>query len=156
MFKIKGTLIDLILSCIIFLLTIALIILIISLTIKKPKELPENKVEIKTIIGLESFDFIDNITIPEYPHENLGLTSKLILDCYTGTCIEEIFHKETYTSCPDHRNICTEYDRSWTEYRPLLIVFVLSNAMNINQKNVIALMIFRKKENASIKWMIII
>ena len=74
MFKIKGTLIDLILSCIIFLLTIALIILIILLTIKKPKELPENKVEIKTIIGLESLDFIDNITIPEYPNENLGLT----------------------------------------------------------------------------------
>ena len=70
MFKIKGTLIEIIFSNIIFLLTITLIILIILVTIKKPKVLPKNKVEIKTIIGLESFDFIDNITIPKYPYEN--------------------------------------------------------------------------------------
>ena len=120
MFKIKGTLIELILSSIIFLLTIALIILIILLTIKKPKVLPEKKVEIKTIIALESFDFIDNISIPEYPHENLGLTGKLILDCYTGTCIKEILHKETYTSCSDHRSSCTESVYYWTEYRPII------------------------------------
>ena len=95
MFKIKGDLIELIFSCIIILLTITLIILIISLTIKKPKVLSEYKVKIKTIIGLESLDFIDNISIPEYPHANLGLTGKLILDCYTGTCIKEIIWYET-------------------------------------------------------------
>ena len=65
MFKIKGALIEQIFSYIIILLTITLIILIISLTVKKPKVLSEYKVKIKTIIGLESLDFIDNISIPE-------------------------------------------------------------------------------------------
>ena len=120
MFKIKGTLIELILSSIIILLTITLIILIILLTIKKPKVLRENKVEIKTIIGLESIDFIDNVSIPEYPHAHLGLTGKLILDCYTGTCIKEILHKESYTTCSDHRDPCHESLIVWTEYRPII------------------------------------
>jgi len=145
MFKIKGDLIELIFSCIIILLTITLIILIISLTVKKPKVLSEYKVKIKTIIGLESLDFIDNISIPEYPHANLGLTGKLILDCYTGTCIKEIIHKDTYTTCSDHRDPCSESLIVWTEYRPIIDHFCSEQCYEYKSKECNCTEEFHKK-----------
>ena len=45
-------------------------------------------------MGLESFNFIEDKEIPEYSNDNLGLTGYLMLDCYTGTCIKEIYHKK--------------------------------------------------------------
>ena len=118
----KGLKIDIILSIIGLLLTIALIILVIFIADKKPKKYPENNLYDKTIIGLESFDFIDDKTIPEYPHDNLGLglTGKLILDCYTGTCVKEIFHKDIRESCDYDDNVCTKRDYSWTEYKHII------------------------------------
>ena len=44
----------------------------------------------------------------------------LILDCYIGTCIKEIFHEVVGTTCSDHRDPCHDYDDSWTEYRPII------------------------------------
>ena len=77
--------------------------------------------ETPTFFGLESFDFIDEISVPEYPHDNLGITGNLILDYYTGTCIQDIFHKIYDSYCPDHKSPCQDVDRSYTEHRPCII-----------------------------------
>ena len=115
----KGTRIEILLSSIMTLLTIALIVLIILMTIKKPKKYKEGRPRDTTIIGLESFNFVQDKEIPEYPHDNLGLAGKLILDCYIGTCIKEIYHKKIKTYC-DSDDYCYDVDESWYEYRPTI------------------------------------
>ena len=65
--KKKRILLAVILSAIALLLTIALIILIILIRVKRPNLRSEMKLNEISITGLKSFDFIQNITIPEYP-----------------------------------------------------------------------------------------
>jgi hypothetical protein len=115
----KRILLDMILSIIVLLLTIALIILIILVRVKRPNLRSESKLYDIPFIGLKSFNFIQNKTIPEYPYDDLGITGKLILDCYTGTCIHEILHKDYYTYC-DSDDSCYTEDEYWTEYRPII------------------------------------
>ena len=115
----KRILLEIILSSIVILLAIVLILLIIFIRIERPDQRFENTLADISIKGLESFDFIEDKTIPEYPYDNLGITEKLILDCYTGTCIHEIYHERIWEYC-DAENSCEEYDESWTEYRPII------------------------------------
>ena len=115
----KGTRIQIILSSIVALFTIALIVLIILMTIKKPKKYSESRPQDTTIMGLESFNFLQDKEIPEYPHDNLGLAGKLILECYIGTCIKKIYHKKIETYC-DSDDFCYNEDVSWYEYRPII------------------------------------
>ena len=49
----------------------------------------------------------------------MGFTGKLILDCYIGTCTEEIFHRQTRTVC-DVDDDCEDVDESWTEYKKII------------------------------------
>ena len=114
-----GIKIELILSSFIFLLTLNQIILIIFITVTRPKKLTEFSVEDISIMGLESFDFIEDKTIPEYPSANLGTTGKSILNCDIGNCTQEIFH-EIYKIYCDDDNDCYEANESWTEYRKII------------------------------------
>ena len=97
----KRILLAIILSILVILFTIALILLIIFIRVKRPNLRELNKINDINIICIESFDFIEDKTIPEYPCDNLGNTGKLILDCYTGTCIHQIFHRYTWQSSCD-------------------------------------------------------
>ena len=115
----KGTRIQFILSSIVALLTIALIVLIILMTVKRPKKYSEARLQDKNIMGLESFNFVQDKEIPEYPHDNLGLAGQLILECYIGTCIKEIYHKNIKTYC-DYDDYCYDVDEGWYEYRPTI------------------------------------
>ena len=89
----KRILLEIILSILVILFTITLIIIIILIRVNRPNLRSQNTIDDISIIGLESFDFIEDKTIPEYPCDKLGNTGKLILDCYTGTCIHQIPHK---------------------------------------------------------------
>ena len=114
-------------------LLVGLIILIVSLTKKKDsKKFFFNVEDIPSFYGLESFDFIDEISVPEYPHDNLGVTGNLILDCYTGICIKDIFHKRYDRYCPDHKSPCQDVDRSYTEKRPYIIRDCSEQCYNFN------------------------
>ena len=71
------------------------------------------------IQGLNSFNFIENKTVPEYPYyDNLGITGKIILNCHTGTCSSDIFHKKIIKSCNDDN--CRDIDKSWTENQVII------------------------------------
>ena len=83
----KRILLEIFLSLMVLIFAIVLIILIILIRIKRPDKRKEYKLTDISMMGLESFNFIKNRTISEYPNDNLGVTGKLILDCYTGTCI---------------------------------------------------------------------
>ena len=82
--------IDWILISFFLLLTIALMVLIIILLTKKFKELDEIKYDDIPITGLFSLNFINVDSMPVYSESaaNLGVTGRLILDCYTGICVE--------------------------------------------------------------------
>jgi len=116
----KRILLAIILSILVILFTIALILLIIFIRVKRPNLRELNKINDINIICIESFDFIEDKTIPEYPCDNLGNTGKLILDCYTGTCIHQIFHRYTWQSSCDSKLFCEEREESWTEHRPII------------------------------------
>ena len=64
----RQTRVEIILTIIGLLMILGLIALIIIMLAKKPKKRYEIKVEDIPLASLESFDFIDNKTIPEYPH----------------------------------------------------------------------------------------
>ena len=117
--KKKRILLAIILSSIALLLTIALIILIILIRVKRPNLRSEMKLNEISITGLKSFDFIQNKTIPEYPEDNLGNAGRLILDCYTGTCIHDILHTDYSVYC-DSDDSCYTEDEFWMEYRPTI------------------------------------
>ena len=118
--------------CLIIALLIGLIVLIVMLKNKKDTKRNFRWKYIPTFFGLESFDFIDEISIPEYPHDNLGVTGNLILDCYKGTCIKDIFHKRYYQYCPDHRSPCEYVDESYTEHRPYIVRDCSEQCYNFN------------------------
>ena len=85
---------------------------------KMPKMLEEFVTDDISILCLESFDFIEDKTIFEYPNDNLGITGKLILDCYTGICHKIIYHKKTRHYCNNHLFfLCYDIDESWYEPR---------------------------------------
>ena len=115
----KRTLIEIILSSIAFLLTIALIVLIIIIRVKRPKKYSEFKVNDATLFGLESFNFTYYNSTPEYPSDNLGFTGDLILDCYTGTCTRTIYHRNVWEYC-DSDDDCYDVDDSWTENKKII------------------------------------
>ena len=117
--KKKRILLAVILSAIALLFTIALIILIILIRVKRPNLRSEMKLDEIPITGLRSFDFIENKTIPEYPSDNLGNAGRLILDCYTGTCIHDILHTDYSIYC-DSDDSCYTEDEFWMEYRPTI------------------------------------
>ena len=115
----KRILLESILSIIVILFTIVLILLIIFIRVKRPDLRGQNKINDISIISMESFDFIEDKTIPEYPYDNLGNTGQLILDCYTGTCINQIYHQDIWLKC-DPDSPCETVDDSWTEHRAII------------------------------------
>lgn len=71
------------------------------------------------ITALESIKFIedDNKEPKYYPGiQNLGFAGNLILDCYSGLCIEEILKNEPIEDCYDDRH-CTYYDNYVKHYQ---------------------------------------
>ena len=115
----KRILLEIILSIIVILFTTVLILLIIFIRVKRPDLRGQNKINDISIISIESFDFIEDKTIPEYPYDNLGNTGQLILDCYTGTCINQIYHQDIWLKC-DPDSPCETVDDSWTEHRAII------------------------------------
>ena len=115
----KRILLEIILSIIVILFTTVLILLIIFIRVKRPDLRGQNKINDISIISMESFDFIEDKTIPEYPYDNLGNTGQLILDCYTGTCINQIYHQDIWLKC-DPDSPCETVDDSWTEHRAII------------------------------------
>jgi len=115
----KRIKLTLILSSIALIIPTILIILIFLIGIKMPKMLKEFVTDDISITSLESFDFIEDKTIFEYPNDNLGITGKLILDCYTGICHKMIYHKRTRHYCNTHLffQFCYDVDESWYEPR---------------------------------------
>ena len=117
----KRILLEIILSILVILFTIVLILLIIFIRVNRPDLRGQYKINDISIAGLESFDFAEDKTIPEYPYNNLGNTGKLILDCYTGTCINQIYHEYIWYKCPpDPESFCEEVDDSWIEHRAII------------------------------------
>ena len=101
-YKKKRIKFELILSAIVLIFSIILIILIFLITIKRPEKFTEFNLDDIPILSLESFDFIEDKTILEYPNDNLGITGKLILDCHTGICTLNIIHNKKYHFCNFH------------------------------------------------------
>ena len=116
----KRILLEIILSILVILFTITLIIIIILIRVNRPNLRSQNTIDDISIIGLESFDFIEEKTIPEYPYDNLGNTGKLILDCYTGTCIHQIPHKYSYYTNCDSKGFCQSDEYTVIEHRPII------------------------------------
>ena len=116
----KRILLEIILSILVILFTITLIIIIILIRVYRPNLRSQNTIDDISIIGLESFDFIEEKTIPEYPYDNLGNTGKLILDCYTGTCIHQIPHKYSYNTNCDSKGFCQSDEYTVIEHRPII------------------------------------
>ena len=89
----KRILLDIIFSIIILVVSITLMLLLIFIEKKEPKRRPTFILNDILLDSLESFTFIEDNTIPVYPNKNiLGITGKLILDCYTGTCTYQEEH----------------------------------------------------------------
>ena len=134
----KRILLEIILSLIVLLLSIVLIILIIIITIKRPKPLETYELNDILITTLESFDFIENKTIPQYPNNNLlGITGKLILDCYTGTCIKEIEHEEKVKICDEEDNAhdCEYVEKTWFESKPVIDLYCSEQCYQTGEDN---------------------
>ena len=110
LYKKKRIKLEIILSSIVLIITVVLIILIILIRISMPKKLKVYKIDDIPITNFESFDFIENKTIYEYPNDNLGITGKLILDCYTGTCSKNVLHKKRRQHCNLYLPICYDID----------------------------------------------
>ena len=110
LYKKKRIKLEIILSSIVLIITVVLIILIILIRINMPKKLKVYKIDDIPITNFESFDFIENKTIYEYPNDNLGITGKLILDCYTGTCSKNVLHKKRRQDCNVYLPICYDID----------------------------------------------
>ena len=86
----KRILLDIFFSIIILMVSIALILIISFINKKKPESLKTFFFSDIYIDSLIDFAFIEDKTIPEYPNYNiLGITGKLMLDCYIGVCSYE-------------------------------------------------------------------
>ena len=70
------------------LIGVGILTLIIILFANRPEELIENKVNDVGILSFSSLNFIEIDSLPAYSESsyNLGLTGRLILDCYSGKC----------------------------------------------------------------------
>ena len=70
------------------LIGVGILTLIIILYANRPEELKENKVNDVGILSFSSLNFIEIDSLPAYSESsyNLGLTGRLILDCYSGMC----------------------------------------------------------------------
>ena len=70
------------------LIGVGILTLIIILYANRPEELKENKVNDVGILSFSSLNFIEIDSLPAYSDSsyNLGLTGRLILDCYSGKC----------------------------------------------------------------------
>lgn len=79
---------DILLTIFFILLTLGIFILTILVVFNQQDKIPENKVDDISLLSLFSFNFIDIESTPVYTEQNtnLGLTGRLILDCFTGIC----------------------------------------------------------------------
>ena len=120
MTRMKKNILWFIFSIVVLILSIALLVLANIINDKKPEQREEHFPPDVSINGLESFNFIEDKTIPEIPLSGLGSTGNVILTCYAGTCTEEIEHKQTETNCDEDYDLCRDVEESWTEYRKVI------------------------------------
>ena len=106
------TRLDIIFVAIMALLGILILILMIVLFAKRPKEIKANKTDDITISYFSSLNFVINNSLPVYDESsnNLGLAGRLILDCFTGICQVEDFYYDDYDDT-------VFYDRDVIDYR---------------------------------------
>ena len=72
----------------------------ITLLVKQPKKYLENEAHDIIISSFSTMNFIPFESTSNYTESNLGLTGRLILDCYTGTCPVKYYYdssSESYT-----------------------------------------------------------
>ena len=91
------TKLDYIFAIILTLIAIGILTLIIILFSKKPEKLNETKTPDIVISSISSLNFIEIDSLPPYSESklNLGLTGRLILDCFTGICQVEDFYYDS-------------------------------------------------------------
>ena len=101
-----------ILSFILLVYTIVLFVLILKCKVRKEKE-----VEDINIRCFKSFKFIDDSIRPTYhpDDEDLGLTGRLFIRCYSGTCIQEKTDKDLVINCDD--------EACWFEIRKNIYIY---------------------------------
>ena len=78
-----------------FLFWLAFLSIFIALLVKQPKKYSEVKVQDVIISCFSSMNFITFDSTPNYTESNLGLTGRLILDCYSGTCPVEYYYYDS-------------------------------------------------------------
>ena len=92
---------DLITIFITSLFLIAFFVICITLLVKQPKKYSEDEAHDIIISSFSNMNFINFEFTPNYTESNLGLTGRLILDCFTGKCPVEYYYydsgSESYT-----------------------------------------------------------
>ena len=68
------------------LFVLAFLAIFITLLVKLPKKYPEDEVNDIIISCFSTMNFITFESTPNYTESNLGITGRLILDCFRGTC----------------------------------------------------------------------
>ena len=88
---------DIFFSIFLILIGIVTLVLIIVLYANRPKVLEENKIDDVNISYFSSLNFIeiDSFQVYNQSSYNLGLTGKIILDCYKGICQYEDYYNKT-------------------------------------------------------------
>ena len=81
-------------AIILILIGLGILTLIIILFAKRPKKLQQIKTDDIVISSFSSLNFIEIDSLPVYSESssNLGLTGRLILDCFTGTYKDEDYY----------------------------------------------------------------
>ena len=119
MSKIKNVPIIFTAALLLAILVLNIIEIIYIAKIKKRSEVVVEDINIKSF---KSFNFVEYSTKPIYdPYgENLGLTGKLYLTCYSGACSKDIIVRRKKGDCDDKRLPCYYYDdkeiESFIEY----------------------------------------
>ena len=108
------TKLDIFLSIILTLIGIGILTLIIILFANRPKPFKEIKTDDITISTISSLNFIEIDSLPVYSESdlNLGLTGRLILDCYTGICQVEDYYYDSDDSLVEYYEDVLDYSCS--------------------------------------------
>ena len=115
----KNKILWFILSTVVLLLSIVLLVLSNIIKSKRPVKREEYELTDISIYGLNSFNFVEDKSIPDNLSSNLGVTEKEILDCYTGTCFHDIYYENKSKVC-DKDNNCAYINESWIDHKPII------------------------------------
>lgn len=76
---------------------LAFLAIFITLLVKQPKKYSEDEAHDIIISCFSSMNFVTFNSTPNYTESNLGVTGRLILDCFRGTCAVEHYYYDSNT-----------------------------------------------------------